>query len=371
MKLTSLPLLKICYRYCIQYPRQIIKYLHYERTAVQKSYYPEVPIGQHKSKSSRIIEQVANIYRFGGVEEFYFPYGFDCKSKQEQKEYVNLYEFRNVRQKLNLSDKHNCSCILRDKMMFGIYTNGIGLKTANIVFYTTDNGIFDYSSKCRISVKDIVNGSDRKLFCKLVDGECGNGIFILRVDKHELYIDEKHVSAETLEKELSKGRYLAQEMIEQHSEMSRLHEKSVNSIRLVTVRSLKDGKIHVLPSILRIGTGNNIVDNTSQGGLSVGIEMETGKLRQYGFYKPQYGLKTNVHPDSKVVFCEFEIPYFEEVKKQATYYHSMLPNLHSIGWDIAIGKEGPLFIEGNDNWEINGPQICNGGFREYFNEYFK
>lgn len=48
----------------------------------------------------------------------------------------------------------------------------------------------------------------------------------------------------------------------------------------------------------------------------------------------------------------------------------MLPELHSVGWDIAIGDAGPIFIEGNDNWEINGPQICNGGLRKEFNELF-
>ena len=28
------------------------------------------------------------------------------------------------------------------------------------------------------------------------------------------------------------------------------------------------------------------------------------------------------------------------------------------------------FFKGNDNWEINGPQICNGGLKREFLEYF-
>lgn len=152
--------------------------------------------------------------------------------------------------------------------------------------------------------------------------------------------------------------------------MNQLHSKSINSMRLITVRSLKDKTIHLFPSILRIGTGDSIVDNTSQGGLAVGIDLTTGRLKRYGFYKPQFGLKVDSHPDSHIRFDQFVIPYFEEAIRLAVYFHSMLPELHSVGWDIAIGEKGPVFIEGNDNWEINGPQICNGGLINEFKELF-
>ena len=125
-----------------------------------------------------------------------------------------------------------------------------------------------------------------------------------------------------------------------------------------------------MPSVLRIGTGERVVDNTSRGGVAVGIDVETGQLRQYGFFKPQYGLKIEEHPDSHIRFEGFQIPYFEEVKSQAVYFHSMLPQIHSVGWDVAVGEDGPIFIEGNDNWEINGPQSCNKGLMKEFKEYF-
>ena len=169
---------------------------------------------------------------------------------------------------------------------------------------------------------------------------------------------------------LTQQRYLVQEFLTQHEEMSRLHSQSINTIRLVTVRGIKDGEIHILPSILRIGTGDSVMDNTSRGGVAVGVNIETGYLKQFGFFKPQYGTKTDVHPDSKIKFEDFQIPYFEEVKRQAVYFHSMLPQIHSVGWDIAVGPNGPIFVEGNDNWEINGPQSCNGGMKKEFDAFF-
>ena len=112
------------------------------------------------------------------------------------------------------------------------------------------------------------------------------------------------------------------------------------------------------------------MDNTSQGGIAVGVNIETGNLKEFGFFKPQYGTKTDVHPNSKIKFRDFQVPFFEEVKRQAVYFHSMLPQIHSVGWDIAVGPNGPIFVEGNDNWEINGPQSCNGGMKKEFDAYF-
>jgi len=255
-------------------------------------------------------------------------------------------------------------------MLFSIFLDGLGLKCGNTLFYTLNGDLYDYATKAVTSMDAITSLGTKKLFCKPLDGQCGKGIFILQVEDGKMFIDNEPIDAAGLKEHCSDGRYLIQEFVAQHPMMSQLHPQSINTVRLLTVRGLKDQQIHIMPSILRVGTGDNFVDNTSRGGLAIGINLETGYLKQYGFYKPAYGLKTEEHPDSHIRFAEFQIPYFEEVKRQAVYIHSMLPNIHSIGWDIAIGEEGPIFIEGNDNWEITGPQTCNGGLKKYFDEYF-
>lgn len=51
-------------------------------------------------------------------------------------------------------------------------------------------------------------------------------------------------------------------------------------------------------------------------------------------------------------------------------FHTFLPSIHSIGWDIAITKDGPCFVEGNDNWEVSLVQICSHGLAKEFNDWF-
>ena len=83
-----------------------------------------------------------------------------------------------------------------------------------------------------------------------------------------------------------------------------------------------------MPSVLRIGTNGNIVDNTSQGGIAIGFDLNTGVLNEYGLQKPQFGLKLDTHPNSNIKFSDFQIPYIQEAIDKAKYFHSFL-DLHS------------------------------------------
>lgn len=353
--------------YVVLIPTNIIKLLKHKELYCHKSYFPEK---KQKSVFKIFLEQCLQIIKFGTPNDYYFMYGFDVKTSKEQSEYLHYIPFMRRRDKLNLSSIHNSTCILRNKLYFGIFADAFSIKTAKNIAYTVNGLLYMLQEKKYITVNEFVALGDCKLFCKLMDGECGNGIFILTINNGNIYIDEKKVNVNELLNIISDKNYLFQEFIIQHTKMSSLHDKSINSIRLVTVKDLNSGKIEVLPSILRIGTGNNIVDNTSQGGIAVGFNLNTGQLHEFGFYKPNYGLKVDRHPDSGIKFSEFSIPFLKEAIIEAKLFHSVLSDIHSIGWDIAIGPNGPIFIEGNDNWEINGPQIGNHGLKNEFKKYF-
>lgn len=346
-------------------PKQILNLLKYKNLYSAQSYYPEK---QSKTIWSNLWFQIGQIIRYGSPNKYYFSYGLDVKTHEEQKEYVHFDLFFKRICYLNHSLKFNCCAILRDKILFNIFANGIGIETPRNILYSANGHLYSYESKKEILPNDILNLNVRELFCKLIDGECGRGIFKLSFIDGKGYIDGQETAITEIYNLLISARYLAQTIISQHPLMSSLHFQSINSLRLITVKSMKDEVIRIWPSILRIGTGDSIVDNTSQGGLCVGVNFETSKLKKYGFFKPEFGRKTEIHPDSGVKFCEFKVPFLKEAVKQAIYFHSMLPGIQSVGWDIAIGENGPVFIEGNDNWEINGPQICNGGLKSLFKE---
>ena len=363
--------LKLIYRLFnrvfLEVPKQTIRLLKDKSLVSQPSYYPEAPF--HKKKLRVFLDQIRQIIKYGAPEQFYFMYGFDTKKNNEINEYMHLAPFMKIRNQENLSNKHNASCILRNKIYFGMFAMYWGVRTGRNVGVIEDGDIFVFEKKMKVSVKDFCESFNGSFFCKVLNGECGDGIFTLELYQEDILINKEHCTVEFLTDLLKKAQYLIQERVVQHDEMSRLYPGSLNTIRLVTIKNKKTGEIVVFPSNLRIGAHGSFVDNGSQGGIAVAVHLDSGKLYEYGLQKPPYGTKTLTHPDTGVVFGDFTIPFFDEAKKQASFLHSKLDCISSIGWDIAITPDGPLFIEGNDNWELQAIQRTHGGLKQDFLTY--
>lgn len=341
----------------------IILFINRKELCFHESYFPEE---KRKSNFRIFMDQAIQVLKYGYANDYYFPYGFDVKSKKQIDEYLHYAPFRARRDARNVK-VHSSTAVLRDKLLFGMFTSYYGVSSIENLAIITNGRLFNLETKKYQPIKEFFTNLDKKdLFLKPIDGQCGEGIYHMIIQKGFITLNSVEMSMGDIENLLSHSSYLIQPTITQNDKMKSLHPQSLNTIRLVTIRNEKTGQLEIFPSILRIGTGNSFVDNTSQGGLAVGINLATGSLKEFGFYKPEFGTKVSVHPDSYIQFSDFKIPYFEKCKQQALFLHSRLCDIHSIGWDIAIGEKGPIFVEGNDNWEINGPQICNGGLKTTF-----
>jgi len=70
-----------------------------------------------------------------------------------------------------------------------------------------------------------------------------------------------------------------------------------------------------------------------------------------------------MHPVTKTVFEGFTIPFFAEAKELVLKVASFMPVLHLVGWDMAIGESGPVLIEGNSDYAMEGNDLALGGYR--------
>lgn len=359
--------------YVVQYayrrPKMCLDLIKHKELYSAQSYYPEK---KASSIFSNFTYQVCQIWKYGAPNMYFYMYGLDVKTTEERKEYLNFaYAFKRICYLNSESNMHNSTCILRNKLYFDIFAKGIGIKTPKIIAYYSQGKLFLWKNGfVEVPFSSLADIGDCRLFCKETEGECGMGIFILNVEAGKLFIGGNELSAYDLESKIKGAEYLFQEVVEQHAEMQRLYSGSINTIRLITVRSLKDKQLYVMPSILRVGANGSFVDNTSQGGFAVGFDLENGRLHEFGFQKPSFGFKSDKHPNSGIRFSEFTIPFYKEAVDAALLFHSMLKDMQSVGWDIAIGPNGPIFIEGNDNWEVNGPQVGNHGMKREFEEFF-
>ena len=151
--------------------------------------------------------------------------------------------------------------------------------------------------------------------------------------------------------------FVIQEIIEQHPELSKANESSINTIRIVTF--IFKGEINILSSILRMGVSGMRVDNASSGGLACGID-KNGRLKSYAT-----DIKAKVyhkHP-SGINFDEIVIPNFDKCIKLVKNLAPRFYNISKlISWDLSIGKDGePILIEFNLSYgDLAIHQTTNG-----------
>lgn len=317
------------------------------RISNEESYSPDL---ERKNILARVRDNVLWLIKYREPNRFYNLYGFDLKNAViNQKEYINYLTFAHQRDEKNLlGDVRSQVILLRDKLLFYKYMVSSGMPVPN-VFAAFINGKM-YDTNLNVIKEDSIL-LERDYFVKELDGECAS--FVIHISDYEDYLNKKA--------EIRKHNCIFQRRIIQAPEMSIINPLSINTLRIITVYN--NGQPYVFSALLRVGTketGN--VDNWAKGGLAIGIEKD-GCLKKYGYYKPHFGGKTDFHPDSLVKFSEFCVPQYESACKAACEAHRVFYNIATIGWDVAITSDGPMFIEGNDNWEISLNQVVDNGLK--------
>lgn len=331
-----------------------------------RTYYPTE---RRKTKLRILIELLVWLLRYRDVNSYYYVYGFDRLHGVNMDEYLSYRSFRNIRNQRNLHPRgaagYNYVCIMRDKFVFSQFVSSLGFPAIKNLAICNKESITWLDQMRTVPLETLLQQQDLYFdgFCKRLAGILGKGAFPLRLTDSQLLINDQPITLDELKARLD-GQYLLQERVQQHPKMSSLHPASINTVRLITFNN--NGTVAPFAAAIRIGTHGKNVDNWAAGGIVVGIDLATGQLREEGFFKPGYGGRVTKHPDTDVEFFQFEIPHFQEAVKLATQLHKYLYGIHSIGWDIAITETGPIFIEGNDDWEGGIPMVLERSFKQRF-----
>lgn len=135
-----------------------------------------------------------------------------------------------------------------------------------------------------------------------------------------------------------------QSYIEQHPELSIFSKASVNTLRVLTTLT-ETGDVEFPAVILKMATGEALVDNVGAGGIAAHVDLRTGRLST-GFVWPGKELYDR-HPESDVPIKGFQVPFWREALELAALAHRNLTSARSLGWDVAITRTGPLLVEMN------------------------
>ena len=155
--------------------------------------------------------------------------------------------------------------------------------------------------------------------------------------------------------------YIIQAVIKQHPDLSNIHPRSVNSVRVASLL-MEDG-VHILSSCLRMGAGESRVDNHHAGGMSSGVNAD-GSIQKYAYYLD--GRRSDIHP-SGFRFEGFKVPSYDRIINLVKKAHPLIGHFRLVGWDIAVDETGDaVLIE--CNMRKNGIELHEFSNGPYFGE---
>lgn len=153
---------------------------------------------------------------------------------------------------------------------------------------------------------------------------------------------------------------LLQERIKQHPAFDQINPNCTNTIRVMTFVN-DSGEVEIIGRIIKFGRGKTMVDNVDKGAMIAPIDDSgtIGPLVKYSSSRLEY---IDRHPDSDAQISGLKLPFFLEADALAREAQRHLPQLRSLGFDIAITPQGPVIIEGNAWWGILPQTITRRGF---------
>lgn len=155
-------------------------------------------------------------------------------------------------------------------------------------------------------------------------------------------------SDETSFESLISEKVICEELIKQSDIMSQIHPKSVNTLRVPTIKTKRG--IDIFYPLLRVGVGDSNVDNATSGGIFALVDKKTGLV-----FTEARDEKANVfikHPDTGICFPGFQIPDWESLIEIVKELATIDTGCCYTGWDMAHTDAGWVLVEGNASGQL-------------------
>lgn len=347
---------------------------------------------KNKPKISQVLDYLYMFFLLKIMPSNYHLFGFDTKTRKEFKSYIGCGDSDPYAiKKLNVLWRGK-TILVHDKHIFKILCEYHCLPVPRHYGILKDGVL----SGQHVDLQHLMK--ENSLKCIVLKPKTGAwGVSIHLISVAELNNPESST-------EWKEGEYIVEECIKQHSKLDEINPHSINSIRIITFLCT-NGDVELIGAMLRTSSSTFHVDNFTLGGVVVGIDLNNGRLKKEGFvcflsqlnfkeFKSSLGIKSISksiedmrnkgllspgkiflrHPVSQTKFLNFQLPYWDDLKKMVIKGQKEFNHMKSIGWDIAVTPEGPVIIEANQTWGTVGMQATNRGLlteknRRLFNQY--
>jgi len=143
--------------------------------------------------------------------------------------------------------------------------------------------------------------------------------------------------------------FLVEERLRPHPDLRELTSETLCTVRVVTLVTL-EGQVQVLGAVFRLPECDRGVDNLSQGGIAIPVDLEAGTLGEGVFANTAPPVRYRTHPLNGKPFYGLRLPGWEDAMALARRAALAFPQARAIGWDVGFAAGGPVLVEGNHDF---------------------
>jgi hypothetical protein len=153
------------------------------------------------------------------------------------------------------------------------------------------------------------------------------------------------------------GPRMVQPCLVNHPDLADLALDAVATCRLITILDERGVPEPVIATFRMAAVPGTVVDNMHRGGLAAPVDITTGVLGPAsGYAVIGSAARHTHHPSSGAAIAGRKLPGWDAVRDLAVEAHRAFLPRRLVGWDISIGPEGPVLVEGNEQPGVDGLQ---------------
>lgn len=245
--------------------------------------------------------------------------------------------------------------------VYGVIASGLPHASTNVPVITEVSQLarlFDASQGDRFILKPI-------------EGSHGAGIQV--IDRNH---DTAHLAKVFKQAQATGLPTLVQAAIRPHPELRLIMPgDGLGTARFIT--TLENGRPSIRFACVRLPVGTALIDNFvdgTTGNLLADIDVVTGKLgRCIGPGTAPRGVewveRRHYHPDTGALLEGFQFPQWADIRRTVERAALAFPNLTTVGWDVALGGDGPTLLEANWSYGVVTLQAaCGQGLKDFFRQ---
>ncbi len=259
--------------------------------------------------------------------------------------------------------------LLNDKLVAVLYLRAVGAPTPTVYGYSNGDHLVVFDDAPAQDIEGLLKATGR-LVVKPRGGSGGSRFSLLEQDGDTTLVNGR---TDGDLRACLRGRVVVSEFIEQHPYARDIHRHTTNTMRLLVLRDSDTGEPFVTAATHRFGTERSFpVDNIGRGGMSAGVDVDTGVLGPLAAVPAVPGPIRwhDAHPETGAPVRGTSVPRWPEIVDEVRRVTTTLEGLHCVGWDVAVTEDGFQIIEGNNrpdtSMQLHGPFLTDERSRRVF-----